>query len=40
MEINNEKLNKVKISNLKVAKKLSVITKKIFRLGVKVILHV
>jgi hypothetical protein len=34
VEINNEKLNKVKISNLKVVRELNVITEEEFRLGV------
>jgi len=39
VEINNEKLKKVKISNLKVIKGLNVIMEKKFSLGVRTILH-
>jgi hypothetical protein len=39
VEINNEKLKKVKISNLKVVKGLSVIMEKKFSLRVRTILH-
>jgi hypothetical protein len=39
VEINNEKLNKMKINNLKAIRKLGVIMEEEFRLGFKAILH-
>ncbi len=39
VEINNEKLNKMKICNMKIVKKLGVIIEEEFRSRVKALLH-
>jgi hypothetical protein len=39
VEINNEKLNKVKINNLKATRELGIIMEEEFILGVRAILH-
>jgi hypothetical protein len=36
VEINNERLNKVKINNLKVVRKLGVIIEEEFKIGIKI----